>query len=61
MPWTGQWAEDEWIYNRLFHNKRGGFYVEMGAMVGRFKELPSGRQACQHDSLRRYQGLLRRL
>lgn len=34
LPWTGQWAEDEWIYNRLFHNKRGGFYVEMGAMVG---------------------------
>lgn len=34
LPWTGQWAEDEWIYNRLFHNKRGGLYVEMGAMDG---------------------------
>lgn len=34
LPFTGQWQEDEWLWNRIFYKKRGGFYLEMGAMDG---------------------------
>ena len=34
VPWSSQFGEDAWLCEHLFHNKRGGFYLEMGAMDG---------------------------
>jgi hypothetical protein len=34
VGWSSQFGEDAWLYNALFHEKRNGFYVEMGAMNG---------------------------
>jgi hypothetical protein len=31
---VSQFGEDVWLYNNLFHEKRNGFYLEMGAMDG---------------------------
>ena len=33
VPWTGQDLEDKWVWENLFHGQRGGFFLEMGALV----------------------------
>ena len=34
VAYSSQFGEDVWLSQNLFYNKRGGFYVEMGAMNG---------------------------
>ena len=34
VPWSSQFGEDAWLHAHLFHGKRGGFYLEMGALDG---------------------------
>ena len=34
VPWSSQFGEDAWLDAHLLHGKRGGFYLEMGALDG---------------------------
>ena len=34
VPWYSQFKEDKFLYETFFANKKGGFYLEMGAQNG---------------------------
>ncbi|KAI7842781.1 hypothetical protein COHA_003527 [Chlorella ohadii] len=34
VPWNSQFGEDKWLMQRMYYNKRNGFYLEFGAHDG---------------------------